>query len=348
MQMRKKITAVLAIVAVGALSACAAAPAAVSTQALTGLGSESIRVGIAYDSAGRGDKSFNDAAGEGLDRARKELLVETTEATAKAETDEGRSATLRELARAGSNPVIAVGFLYAGAIGTVSKEFPDTLFAIIDDNSVEAKNVVSLLFSEEQGSYLVGVAAARASKKGRVGFVGGVDVPLIKKFEAGYLAGVHSVDARMRVDVRYLSKPPDFSGFGSPDKGKAAAADLLAGGADVVYAAAGGSGSGVFEAVAAVPGAWAIGVDSDQYAGADAAVKPRILTSMLKRVDNGVFQEIQAFVKGDRAGGVKRYDLKVDGVGYATSNPAVKPYLAKMDQARYRILGGAVKVPVTP
>ncbi|MEU7901502.1 BMP family ABC transporter substrate-binding protein [Actinoplanes sp. NPDC049118] len=346
--MRKKITAGLAVLAVAALSACTAAPAAVSTQTLTGLGSESIRVGIAYDSAGRGDKSFNDAAGTGLDRARKELLVEATEVTAKAETDEGRAESLRELAQGGNNPVIAVGFLYAGAVGTVAKEFPDTLFAIIDDSSVEAKNVVSLLFSEEQGSYLVGVAAALASKNGRVGFVGGVDVPLINKFEAGYAAGARSVDPGIRVEARYLSSPPDFSGFGSPDKGRAAAERLLADGADVVYAAAGGSGSGVFEAVAAEPGAWAIGVDSDQYAGASGAVKPRILTSMLKRVDNGVFQEIQAFVKGDRSGGVKRYDLEVDGVGYATSNAALRPYRARLEAARYRILGGSVKVPTTP
>ncbi|MBB4762782.1 BMP family protein [Amorphoplanes digitatis] len=346
--MRKKITAALAVLAIATLSACAAAPAAVSTQTLTGLGSESIRVGIAYDSAGRGDKSFNDAAGMGMDRARKELLVEATELTAKAETDEGRTATLRELAQGGNNPVIAVGFLYAGAIGTVAKEYPGTLFAIIDDSSVEARNVVSLLFSEEQGSYLVGVAAAKASKKGRVGFVGGVAVPLIKKFEAGYIAGARSVDPGVRVDVRYLSAPPDFSGFGSPDKGKAAAERMLAGGADVVYSAAGGSGAGVFEAVAAAPGTWAIGVDSDQYASAAEAVKPQILTSMLKRVDNGVFQEIQAFIKGDRSGGVKRYDLEVDGVGYATSNPALKPYQATMEAARYRILAGSVKVPTTP
>jgi basic membrane protein A len=206
--------------------------------------------------------------------------------------------------------------------------------------------VVSLLFSEEQGSYLVGVAAGLATRKRRVGFVGGVDVALIHKFEAGYLAGVHSVDPRIRVDVRYLTRPPDFSGFGAPVKGRAAARQLLAGGADVVYAAAGGSGTGVFEAVAAER-AWAIGVDSDQYATAEAAVRPRILTSMLKRVDNGVFQEIQAFVKGDRAGGRKRYDLKVDGVGYATSNTSLSRYTAGMEKARYRILSGAVKVPVS-
>ncbi|PRY32952.1 BMP family lipoprotein [Pseudosporangium ferrugineum] len=343
--MRRRITAALLAAAVASLSACTAAPVTVSSDALTGLGSESVHVGIAYDSAGRGDKSFNDAAGAGLDRAKKELLVGATEVTTKSEDDEGRVAALRELVRAGSNPVIAVGFLYAGAIGTVAKENPGTLFAIIDDDSVQAKNVVSLLFSEEQGSYLVGVAAGLATESGRVGFVGGVDVPLIHKFEAGYTAGVHSVDPDIRVTARYLSKPPDFSGFGSPDKGRAAAAALLDGGADVVYSAAGGSGQGALEAVAAVPGAWAIGVDSDQYAGAAGAVKERILTSMLKRVDNGVFQEIQAFIKGDRAGGAKRYDLKVDGVGYATSNAAIEPYADGLERARYRILSGAVQVP---
>ncbi|UQU61720.1 BMP family ABC transporter substrate-binding protein [Couchioplanes caeruleus] len=345
--MRTRITAALLAATVGTLSACSAAPVTVSTDAMTGLGRESVHVGIAYDSAGRGDKSFNDAAGAGLDRAKKELLVQATEATTKAETDEGRAAVLRELAKGGSNPVIAVGFLYAGAVGTVAKEFPGTLFAIIDDDSVQAKNVVSLLFSEEQGSYLVGVAAGLASKSKRVGFIGGVDVPLIHKFEAGYTAGVHSVDPGIRVGARYLSKPPDFSGFGSPDKGKAAAQALLAGGADVVYSAAGGSGGGALEAVAAAGDAWAVGVDSDQYASAGADVKGRILTSMLKRVDNGVFQEIQAFIKGDRTGGAKRYDLKVDGVGYATSNPALGPYRAGLEKARYRILSGAVKVPTS-
>jgi basic membrane protein A len=328
------------------LAACTATTVPVPPVDSSGLGRETIHVGIAYDSAGRGDKSFNDAAGAGLDRAKKELLIEATEATTESEDDESRAETLRGLAQGGSNPVIAVGFLYAAAVGTVAKEFPDTLFAIIDDDSVSADNVVSLLFSEEQGSYLVGVAAALASRTNRVGFVGGVDVGLIHKFEAGYTAGVHSVDPDITVDVRYLSKPPDFSGFGAPDKGKTAARQLIADGADVVYAAAGGSGSGVFEAVVAAPAkVKAIGVDSDQYASAPEAVKPRILTSMLKRVDNGVFQEIQAFIKGDRAGGRKRYDLKVDGVGYATSNKALDPYKSGMEKARYRILSGAVKVP---
>lgn len=338
----------LAAVAALSLAGCGTAvtPPSAGTGALTGLGSERIKVGVAYDSAGRGDKSFNDAAGAGLDRAKKELLVETTEATAAEENDQGRAVRLRELAETGNNPVIAVGFLYATAVATVAKEFPDTTFAIVDDDSTKAPNVVSLVFAEEQGSYLVGAAAALASRSNHVAFVGGVRVPLIKKFEAGFVAGARAVRPGITVDVAYLSEPPDFSGFGSPDKGRAAAQQLLTGGADVVYAAAGGSGTGVFQAVAQTPGARAIGVDSDQYQSADPAVKPVILTSMLKRVDNGVFQEIQAFVKGDRVGGIKRYDLKVDGVGYATSNEtAIGPYQNRLEQIRYSIINGEVTVP---
>ncbi|MBO3737400.1 BMP family lipoprotein [Actinoplanes flavus] len=345
--MRQRIVAFVLTAAVAVLYGCAAEPVTVSTSGMTALGRETIHVGIAYDSAGRGDNSFNDMAAAGLDRAKKELLIDATEVTAQAETDEGRSASLRELVKAGSNPVIAVGFLYAGAVGTVSKENPDTLFAIIDDASVTADNVVSLLFAEQEGSYLVGVAAAMASRSDHIGFVGGVQVPLIEKFEAGYAAGARSVDSDIRIDTRYLTRPPDFSGFGSPEKGKAAAADLLGSGADVIYSAAGGSGSGSFEAVRAKPGAWAIGVDSDQYLTAPAAIQPRILTSMLKRVDNAVFQEIQAYIKGDRTGGVKQYDLKVDGVGYATSNAAVKKYEPRLERARFAILSGAVKVPTS-
>ncbi|MFI5494134.1 BMP family protein [Actinoplanes sp. NPDC051859] len=345
--MRRRITAALLAAAVGLLSACTAAPVTGTTDTkLIGLGKEAIHVGIAYDSAGRGDKSFNDAAGQGIDRAKKDLLIQATETTTKSEDDAGRTAALNELVTAGANPVIAVGFLYAGAVKAVAEQHPDRLFAIIDDDSVQAKNVVSLIFSEEQGSYLVGVAAGLATKSDRVGFIGGVEVPVIGKFGAGFEAGVHSVDPDIRVESRYLSKPPDFSGFGAPDKGKAAAAAMIRNGADVIYTAAGGSGAGSFEAVAAAgKGVWAIGVDTDQYATADAKVKNQILTSMLKRVDNSVFQEIQAFIKGDRSGGSRRYDLKVDGLGYATSNGALKPYVSRMEKARYRILSGAVKVP---
>ncbi|OLB64805.1 MAG: hypothetical protein AUI10_09485 [Actinobacteria bacterium 13_2_20CM_2_72_6] len=342
--MRKRILAAVSV-ALLALTGCGGAPAELTTEDTSGLGLEQVKVGMAYDLGGRGDKSFNDAAGAGLDRAKKDLLVQATEVAPAQSTDDARAAKLRELAKAGHNPVIAIGFLYAAAIDTVAKEFPDKTFAIVDSTSA-VPNVVSLIFAEEQGSYLVGVAAALASHSQHIGFVGGVDVPLIHKFQAGYIAGAKRVNPRIAIDSAYLTAPPDFGGFNDPGKGKAAAARMAAGGVDVVYSAAGGSGPGVMQAMAAVHGGWGIGVDSDQYQTADAATKPIVLTSMLKRVDNAVFQEIQAFIKGDRAGGLKRFDLKIDGVGYATSNEsAIAPFKARIDRERQAIIDGTTVVP---
>ncbi|MBG0826010.1 BMP family ABC transporter substrate-binding protein [Planomonospora sp. ID91781] len=314
-----------------------------------GLGLEQVRVGLAFDQGGRGDKSFNDAAAAGLDRAKKELEVDGAEVTLSEETEEERTARLRELAEQGRNPVIAVGFLYATSLKKVAAEFPGTTFAIVDDDSFTAPNVVSLVFAEEQGSYLAGAAAALKSRSGRVGFIGGVRMPLLQKFEAGFAAGAAEARPGVRVSVDYISTPPDFGGFGAPDKAKKIAEGMLASGVDVIYTAAGGSGAGTLEAVAARRGAWAIGVDTDQYQTADAGVRDSILTSMVKRVDNAVFQEIQAFIKGDRSGGVKRFDLKTDGVGYATSNTeAVAPLQRKVDAVRRRILDGTVTPPTEP
>ncbi|GIJ50382.1 BMP family ABC transporter substrate-binding protein [Virgisporangium aliadipatigenens] len=314
-----------------------------------GLGTEEIRVGLAFDSGGRGDKSFNDAAAAGLDLAVNELGVAATEAAPKADTDPERTEVLRALAKAGNNPVIAVGFLYGSALRTVAAEFPKTTFAIVDDDSFAAPNVVSLVFAEEQGSYLVGVAAALRSRTDRIGFIGGVRNPLLQKFEAGFAAGARRVKPGIVVDVNYLSVPPDFSGFGVPDRARGVAAGMLAAGVDIVYAAAGGSGAGALQAVAAVDGAAFVGVDSDQYLSVDAAVRPVVLTSMIKRVDNAVFQEIQGFIKGDRAGGVKRFDLKIDGVGYAGSNEtAIVPLRAQLEAARQQLIDGTVVAPATP
>nr|WP_260408600.1 BMP family ABC transporter substrate-binding protein [Planomonospora venezuelensis] len=310
---------------------------------------EQVRVGLAFDQGGRGDKSFNDAAAAGLDRAKKELEVDGREVTLSEETEEERAARLRELAEEGRNPVIAVGFLYAGAVRTVAAEFPGTTFAIVDDDSFSAPNVVSLVFAEEQGSYLTGAAAALKSRSGRVGFIGGVRIPLLQKFEAGFTAGATRARPGVKVSVDYLSAPPDFSGFGVPDKAEKIAQRMFAEGVDVVYTAAGGSGAGTLKAVAARKGTWAVGVDSDQYQTAEPGVRAAILTSMVKRVDNAVFQEIQAFIKGDRAGGVKRFDLKTDGVGYSVSNDkAIAPVRKKVDGLRRLILDGTVTVPTKP
>ena len=306
-----------------------------------------VKVGLAYDIGGRGDQSFNDAAAAGLDKAKSEFGVETRELEAgSGETDAQKEERLRLLAEGGYSPVIAVGLAYAGPLGKVAAEFPDTSFAIVDDASEAstAPNIANLVFAEEQGSYVVGVIAAEASEADHVGFVGGVNIPLIKKFEAGFVAGVESVKPDIKVDVKYLTEPPDFSGFTDAAKGKAAAEGMYQSGADVVYHAAGGSGGGVFQA-AKTADAWAIGVDSDQYLTAGDEVKDVILTSMIKRVDVAVYDYIKSAVDGAPLTGVQTFDLAADGVGYSTSNPAVEPYTAMANEAAEAIKSGAITVP---
>ena len=184
-------------------------------------------------------------------------------------------------------------------------------FAIVDDNSITKPNVEGLVFTENQSSFLVGVAAALATKTKNVGFIGGVNVPLIQKFQAGYVAGVHAVNPSIKVQVQYISQPPDFTGFNDPAKGKVIAEGMYDNGADVVYHAAGGSGSGLFTA-AKEKNKLAIGVDSDQYQSAPADQKALILTSALKGVDTAVFN----FIEDDANGKFKP--------GYTRSRPEVE------------------------
>src|SRR4051812_14836929 len=244
-----------------------------------------VKVGIVYDLGGRGDQSFNDAAAAGLDKAVKEFGLAKPEELEPDKGGENRAQLLRLLAEDKTNLIIAVGFLFADSVKATAPEFGDSTFAIVDE-TVDAPNVASLKFAEEQGSYLVGAAAALTSKTGKLGFIGGVQTPLIQKFEAGFVAGAKKINPNATVDVKYISQPPDFSGFNDPAKGKEIATGQYAAGADVVYAAAGGSGGGLFEAAKATSTDaakhWAIGVDSDQYKLVDPSLKPFILTSMLK------------------------------------------------------------------
>ncbi|MEZ5117233.1 MAG: BMP family ABC transporter substrate-binding protein [Candidatus Nanopelagicales bacterium] len=303
------------------------------------------KVGLAYDIGGRGDQSFNDSAAAGLDKAVETYGIETKELEATGgETDAQKEERLTTLAEAGYNPIIAVGFAYAVAMDSVAQQFPDVNFAIIDDASSELPNLANLTFAENEGSYLVGAIAAEASESGNIGFVGGVNVPLIQKFQAGYEAGAKAINPDIKIQVKYLTEPPDFSGFGDPAKGKVAAEGMFQNGADVVYHAAGGSGGGVFQAAKAAKG-WAIGVDSDQYLTATDDVKDVILTSMLKRVDVAVFDFITSFVEGSTLTGVQVFDLAADGVGYSTSNPAVDPYTAKANELADQIKAGDITVP---
>jgi basic membrane protein A and related proteins len=304
-----------------------------------------IKVGLAYDIGGRGDQSFNDAAARGLDQAAEEFGIETEEAeAANGEPDSAKEERLRALASAGFNPVIAVGFAYSAPLAKVAAELPDTQFAIIDDAAAVGDNIANLVFAEHEGSFLVGAAAALKSESGKIGFVGGVDVPLIHKFQAGYEAGAAAVNPDIEVEVQYLTQPPDFSGFGDPAKGKTAAAGMFDAGADVVYHAAGGSGGGVFEAASDAEG-WAIGVDSDQYLTAPEGVKEVILTSMLKKVDVAVYDFIKSVTEDNFTAGTVEYNLEKDGVGYSTSGGFVDDITDQLDEFKAQIVSGEITVP---
>jgi basic membrane protein A len=311
-----------------------------------------LTVGLAYDLGGRGDQSFNDSAAAGLDQAVDELGISEPQELEPDEGGENRQELLQTLCDADTNLIIAVGFLYSESVGAVAGNCPNSTFAIVDDAANDLPNVANLTFAEEQGSFLVGAAAALTTESDHVGFIGGVNIELINKFEAGYTAGVHAVDPAITVDVEYLTEPPDFDGFNAPDRGREVAASMYEGGADVVYAAAGGSGGGVFEAaVAAREGgatAWAIGVDSDQYNTADPAVHDVILTSMLKKVNVAVFNTIQSAVDGETPASTV-FDLSVDGVGYSTSGEFLsEDTIAALEEFKQQIIDGDVEVPTVP
>ncbi|MGW3077539.1 MULTISPECIES: BMP family lipoprotein [unclassified Kitasatospora] len=330
------------------LAACGAKSTDTSS---SGSGDGSLKVGMAYDIGGRGDQSFNDSAARGLDKAKSELGVAVTEAEAKqGEAEADKETRLKNLIDSGYKTIIAVGFVYQPAVNKVAKDNPNVKFAIIDSNDKDQPaNVTSLLFAEQEGSYLAGVAAANKSKAKHVGFIGGVQSELIKKFEAGFKAGVKSVDPNMAIETTYLTTPPDFTGFSSPDKGKEAAQGQLDKGADVIYTAAGSSGNGAIEAVANKQGALAIGVDSDQASQpALAKYKGSILTSMVKNVDTAVFSYIQSVKQGQNPTGVKLFDLKADGVSLATTGGKIDDIQDKLKAAADAIKSGATTIPTAP
>jgi basic membrane protein A len=334
-----------------ALAACASDEEPGGGTASGGGGSEDLKIGLAYDTGGRGDRSFNDSAYAGVEAAVAELGGEIQEVSP---NDDGsdRAELLSNLAEQGFNPVIAVGFAYDQVIGEVAPDFPDTTFAQVDgSNSDGAKgdNVTGLLFAEHEGSFLAGAAAALKTETGTIGFVGGVDTELIQKFQAGYEAGARAVKSDINIISQYISPAGDFSGFGDPARGKIVAQGMFEGGADIVYHAAGGSGQGVFEAAAAAGGR-AIGVDSDQYNTVDdPALKAVIMTSMLKRVDNAVQAFITDFSEGNVEGGTDVVnDLSTEGVGLATTGGFIDDIQDEIDGFRQQIIDGDIEVPTTP
>ncbi|GAA4568236.1 BMP family lipoprotein [Planotetraspora kaengkrachanensis] len=311
----------------------------------SGSDASSMKVGLAYDIGGRGDQSFNDAAAAGLDDAKRNLGLRTVkelEAT-HGETDAQKAERLRVLAEAGYSPIIAVGYAYSEPMKRVAPDFPATRFAIVDDTMARGPNISNLLFAEEQGSFLVGAAAALKSRTGHVGFVGGVESPLVKKFEIGFVQGVKHIKPEDTVDVKYLAQPPDLTGFDDPAKGRLAAQGMYDAGADVVYQAAGGSGAGVFEA-AYEHHAWAIGVDSDQARTAAPDVRGNILTSMLKKVDVAVYDYIANILDGTVRSGPTVYDLRLGGVDYSTTGGHIRDIQPRLEELKQQIIVGKIKV----
>jgi len=308
-----------------------------------------LKIGLAYDTGGRGDRSFNDSAYAGVEAAIKSNGGEVSELSPNADAS-NRADLLTQLADDGYNPIIAVGFAYGQTVGDVAKQYPDTTFAIIDSSVAEvgADNLTGILFAEEQGSFLAGVAAALKTTTNHIGFVGGVETPLIQKFEAGYFAGAQAVKPDITIDSQYLTPAGDFSGFNDPAKGQITAQGMYDAGADIVYHAAGGSGLGVFQAAAA-SNKRAIGVDSDQYNTVDdPALQAVIMTSMLKRVDNAVEAFIGSFVDDKVEGGTDIVnDLSTDGVGLATSGGFIDDIQDQIDDYRQKIIDGDIKVPTT-
>ena len=334
---------VLALLAVAALAAGCAKPADKPAPPAAAAGT--LKVGLVFDVGGRGDKSFNDAAYAGLERAQRELGI--TFSTL--ETGEGsdREAQMRQLAAGGSQLVFGVGFLFSDDIYGLAQEFPDVKFACVDYTVKEGQtlppNLVALEFKEHEGSFLVGALAALLTKTGKVGFVGGMEIPLIKKFEAGYRAGALAANPKVEVLVKYAGTTG--TAFKDPTKGKELGLAEYNQGADIIFHASGSTGLGVFEA-AREKGLLAIGVDADQQAEAPGF----ILTSMVKHVETSVFDSIKELKEGRWQGGIREFGLKEDGVGwvYDQQNKALIPgaVKAKVDALKAEIVAGRIVVPV--
>jgi len=293
---------------------------------------------VIFDMGGKFDKSFNEAAYNGAERFKQESGIDYLEFEVTNESQ--RDQALRRMARRGADVVVAVGFSFATPLEEIAKEFPDTKFVIID-GVVEQPNVQSVVFKEHEGSFLVGMAAAMASDTGKVGFVGGMDIPLIRNFAHGYQQGVKHVDPDAEVLVNMTGTTP--AAWNDPAKGAELAQSQFDRGADVVYAAAGGTGLGVLQA-AADSGKLSIGVDSNQnylHPGS-------VLTSMLKRVDVAVYKAFKDAMEGDLAPGAQNLGLAEDGVGYALDEHNRDLITAEMEasleEAKQKIISGELEV----
>ena len=309
-----------------------------------------LRVGIVFDIGGKDDKSFNAAAWEGVKRAKQELGIFLRDVEPGDPTSIEPS--MRAFAERGYDLIVGVGFAQAPIMNDVARDYPNLKFAIID-GVIDLPNVASLIFKEHEGSFLVGMIAARTSKTGKIGFVGGMDIPLIHKFEKGYEEGARYANPKIQVFENYVGVTD--AAWNNPGKGKELSKAQIERGADVVFQAAGNSGLGVFDAAEEVtkyrrqnginpPNVFAIGVDSNQN-----WVKPGfILTSMIKRVDVAVFNTVKDLLESRFKGGIHEFGMDNDGIDYALDdyNRDMIPQsvLDEVDQAKKDIIAGRIKV----
>ena len=328
-----------------------------TTPADTGLS-----VSLVFDVGGEGDQSFNDSAARGIERAEAELGITYTKLTPNQDGSDRKD--LIQLAATDSDLVIAVGYLFETAVADTANENPETLFGVVDTEMLDFEsdppqpygdNVSGLVFTEHEGSFLVGAAAALKSRTGTIGFIGGVANigGLIEKFQAGYEAGARAVNPDITILSKYISEAPDTTGWEAADRAQDIALSMYQEGADIIYHAAGGSGAGLFAAAkkhSDTTGSkvWGIGVDSDQYHTVSPEVKDYVLTSMLKRVDTAIFELIKSTIEDTYQAGAVTYDLSVGGVDYSTSGGFIDDIVEQLDDFKTRIIADEIDVPTVP
>lgn len=313
--------------------------AALALIAAGALGAQEIRPAVVYDFGGKFDRSFNQSASEGAQRFKQETGIPYREFEISNQAQ--REQIMRQLAHHGATIIAAIGFNQASAVQTVAAEFPQVKFVIID-GIVDLPNVESVNFREQESSYLVGMAAALFSKTGKIGFIGGMDIPLIRKFEVGYHAGAQAVNPQIQIFDNMTGTTP--AAWNDPTRGSELAQGQFGRGADVIFHAAGATGVGVLQA-ARDAGLYGIGCDSNQ----DYLQPGHVLTSAVKRVDVAVYRAFMAVKQGDWKPGPVSLGLKEDGVGYTLDEYnrglLVAPIVERLERAKADIIAGRIQVP---
>lgn len=299
-----------------------------------------IKVGLILTMGGLGDKSFNDSAYDGLLRAKKDFGIDAKFVEPSNWSED--ETFIKEFIDNKYDLIIATSYTAKEAMENLAKKYPNQKFAIVDTEAI-GPNIASLVFNANEGSFLVGALAAQMSKTGKIGFIGGIDIPLINDFKQGYEAGAKYINPNIVLSSTYIGGDSPYS---DPLKGKEQAISMIKNNIDVLYTAAGNTGNGVMEAIKENPKVYGIGVDSNQ----DAIVPKQILTSMIKNVDNSVYDIIAATVNNSFKGGKHTYGIKENGVGTTnfefTSGIIGKKNLEKLEQIKQDIISGKIKVQI--